>query len=76
MCTWTLCLSIKKMMLAVTKTTESGEAIRLDAESILHESTVCRSSLQGILLNLPPTVKLHVSLFFIQAIRGKLSEDN
>ena len=38
----------KKMMLAVTKTTESGEAIRLDAESILHESTVCRSSLQEI----------------------------
>ena len=39
---------LKKMMSAVTKTTESGEAIRLDAESILHESTVCRSSIQEI----------------------------
>ena len=71
MCTWTLCLSIKKMMLAVTKTTESGEAIRLDAESILHESTVCRSSLQEIVEFATNSKTGCVSFFSF-----KLSEEN
>ena len=65
----------KKMMLAVTTTTESGEAIRLDAESILHESTVCRSSIQEI-VQFATNSKTACVSFFIQAIRGKLSEDN